>query len=407
MQPSLLFLLTFKINRMNRFLLSLAAAAFMSGSAYSMYLVGAPAGEWNPAIGIEMTEVEGGWQWSGYVGAEEYFTFATQLEASGDWSTFNANYRLNPPADGTPAASGEYTLTLGGQDAAFRGLGADCTFFISNADGNYTLTITTDGQETPVDPPTPGIASWGMIGAFNGWSGDMEMRNIANDYWAVFVPELDGEFKFRGDADWSVNYGASNGNENVSADGTYPMEANGLNFVVNDTTNINLIIDLSNSTLRVKHGGQISNLAFLGSINDWSWNLDYCFYGSLFDPGAIIITLPELPAGCQFKIADSTWSEEYTSEILDMQPGKAYNVISSGGTLNMGVSETFKDVEIMLNPTAKIMTFNGTPGSAVSEIADTEAAAEYFNLQGVRVSNPQSGMYIRVAGGKTEKVILK
>lgn len=46
-------------------------------------------------------------------------------------------------------------------------------------------------------------------------------------------------------------------------------------------------------------------------------------------------------------------------------------------------------------------------GSAVDAVSSaTTSAAEYFNLQGVRVSNPQGGMYIRVAGGKSEKVIL-
>lgn len=35
-----------------------------------------------------------------------------------------------------------------------------------------------------------------------------------------------------------------------------------------------------------------------------------------------------------------------------------------------------------------------------------EAEAVYYDLQGVRVSNPKKGVYIRVAGGKAEKVVL-
>ncbi|MDE6803884.1 MAG: hypothetical protein K2J29_04555 [Muribaculaceae bacterium] len=48
---------------MKKSLLTLASFALMAGSANAMYLIGAPAGEWNPAVGIEMEEVDGGWQW--------------------------------------------------------------------------------------------------------------------------------------------------------------------------------------------------------------------------------------------------------------------------------------------------------------------------------------------------------
>ena len=43
-------------------------------------------------------------------------------------------------------------------------------------------------------------------------------------------------------------------------------------------------------------------------------------------------------------------------------------------------------------------------GVASPEVDETEAV--YYDLQGVRVPNPQKGVYIRVAGGKAEKVVL-
>ena len=39
--------------------------------------------------------------------------------------------------------------------------------------------------------------------------------------------------------------------------------------------------------------------------------------------------------------------------------------------------------------------------------ADTNAPVEYFNLQGVRVENPENGLYIRRQGNKVSKVIIK
>lgn len=45
--------------------------------------------------------------------------------------------------------------------------------------------------------------------------------------------------------------------------------------------------------------------------------------------------------------------------------------------------------------------------SAVSGIESENAPAEYFNLQGIRVENPENGIFIRRQGGKTVKVIIK
>lgn len=47
----------------------------------------------------------------------------------------------------------------------------------------------------------------------------------------------------------------------------------------------------------------------------------------------------------------------------------------------------------------------GTTAVEAVEVAE-EAAPVYFNLQGVRVANPEKGLYIKVQGGKSTKVIL-
>ena len=46
--------------------------------------------------------------------------------------------------------------------------------------------------------------------------------------------------------------------------------------------------------------------------------------------------------------------------------------------------------------------------SGVAGVADNAAEAEYYNLQGVRVSNPAAGgIYIRRQGGQTTKFIAR
>ena len=45
--------------------------------------------------------------------------------------------------------------------------------------------------------------------------------------------------------------------------------------------------------------------------------------------------------------------------------------------------------------------------SALVDDADANAPVEYFNLQGIRVENPENGLYIRRQGSKASKVMVK
>ncbi|MDE6271237.1 MAG: immune inhibitor A [Muribaculaceae bacterium] len=54
------------------------------------------------------------------------------------------------------------------------------------------------------------------------------------------------------------------------------------------------------------------------------------------------------------------------------------------------------------------MVFKKAVVDGIAEIAaDENAPVEYFNLQGVRVANPENGLYIRRQGNKTTKVLVK
>ena len=45
--------------------------------------------------------------------------------------------------------------------------------------------------------------------------------------------------------------------------------------------------------------------------------------------------------------------------------------------------------------------------TAIEEVeAEEEAPVEYYNIQGVRVVNPEKGLYIKRQGNKVTKVIL-
>lgn len=56
----------------------------------------------------------------------------------------------------------------------------------------------------------------------------------------------------------------------------------------------------------------------------------------------------------------------------------------------------------------KNLKLNGTSSAGVNEVVvDENAPVVFYNLQGVRVANPENGVFIRVQGNKVSKVLVK
>lgn len=69
------------------------------------------------------------------------------------------------------------------------------------------------------------ITNISIIGGFNDWAGDVEMTyNAEGGYWECTTSEVTGEYKFRANHDWAINWGGSEDNleqdgANLSSDG--------------------------------------------------------------------------------------------------------------------------------------------------------------------------------------------
>ena len=63
------------------------------------------------------------------------------------------------------------------------------------------------------------VESIGMIGGFNNWGSDLEMTyNQAEGCWEATTDEVSGEYKFRVNHDWAINWGGSE--DNLVQDGS-------------------------------------------------------------------------------------------------------------------------------------------------------------------------------------------
>lgn len=114
-----------------------------------------------------------------------------------------------------------------------------------------------------------------------------------------------------------------------------------------------------------------------------------------------------IPAGVEFKIADADWDKiNYGGGLIDCNEPMEwyYNGDNSSLAEDFEGTITFTLPEVEKDPMEVLFT----KGAGVNDVAvDANAPAEYFNLQGVRVANPESGLYIVRKGGNVSKVLVK
>lgn len=73
------------------------------------------------------------------------------------------------------------------------------------------------------------------------------------------------------------------------------------------------------------------------------------------------------------------------------------------GSFGMYKDEEIKDTFVL----PELFKLDGGASVSEIEISDNDGEAVYYNLQGVKVANPENGLYIRVQGKKATKVLIR
>lgn len=170
----------------------------------------------------------------------------------------------------------------------------------------------------------------------------------------------------------------------------------------------------STTTTATLYAVDSENLTTLTTFTGWNLNagetIEYTLPSN--DVYQLRLTYNKETSGTNIGIDDFTVN--YSS------PGKApltnYNAVSTGGETSMLVEglekgKTYYFTVVAVNDEGKksadsneIMVDLSTSG--VEEInIDNDAPVEYYNLQGIRVENPGTGIYLRRQGSHVEKVI--
>lgn len=366
----------------------------LSVTTQKMYILGAMTDPvWSPAVGIEMEVIDGGWQWSGELTDTEYFSFATQLVASDtEWNIFNEHYRLSPDGgDGTSATVGRHGMHFGDPACAFKGIGMPVTYLVGIENGKYYLQVINRSGSDEV---------WSVIGSFSNWEEDVDMAQTAPGVWSVTMDVLEGEFKFRKDHSWDVNYGAGELPTGDELDCAMPVILNGPDIYINPSFRVTLTLDLNNEMLYIYLP---KPLGMRGSFNEWGWDEAYIFKQQT--PGIFTLNMDTVKADWEFKVSNDDWSENYGADFAGMLADTTYSLVPNGA--NMSINQDYKNVVWVVNLLDNTIYFYGDVDTSVDELEVSDSAARYYNLQGVEVEKPVNGLYIRVANGKSEKVLVK
>lgn len=219
-----------------------------------MYVIGDPAGGWNPTAGVLMTYDEGKYRLSRNFESNNYFSIVNQLGASeGDWETLNA-HRYGPVADGT-------LLNLEGvNEVAYPVESAWCAGF----DGFATLVFDPEAMTLTLENVTVSepfeIKSIGLIGEFNDWAGDVEMEKVSEGVYTVTVDNFGGTFKFRANGEWGHNWGAEK-DAYISGDCEVAVAENGSNFnIASVFDRVTFMLDLNAMRLKIELGSGVDGI---------------------------------------------------------------------------------------------------------------------------------------------------
>ena len=260
-----------------------------------------------------------------------------------DWAVnFGGDIKaMTGGGDNIPVEAGQYRVyfDMNNLDAI------TCTFDAKM----YGQEENSGANEEPAPEPEP-VKGWGIIGAFNGWGGDLAMT-AEGDYYVAKGAALEGELKFRKDADWAVNFGYAEGAS---------FEANAEIALAQDGGNINVpagtydvYLDAENAKAWFINDGSYPGggaapveaewglIGSLAACNNWSNNVKLYVSGDYSVAKDVAFA-----AGDQFKFRKGeAWGVELTYEgqitidakldLIDGTGGKQNSSIAEGGNFDV------------------------------------------------------------------------
>ena len=273
------------------------------------------------------------------------------------------------------------------------------TFTFKNAGEQplVVIEITYDKADEGAEEPTGALMSWD----FTKWSEETVANLKAGANWS------DDE---KGDATTNVTDGKCfwqiscteglSPEKYVMANDVVISELEGLVYTGNKNRSLAIAIDYPSTSLGTYHGP-----AYL-----WLGSKEINYF-----------IIPGVPAGATIKMGvESHNSSDARGVVLSIDE----TVLTAPDGNEVSVPTTYEEQEWIVPTTAAesndiqikntngchiyFITVTANGESTGVEIANDEnAPVEYYNLQGVRVANPENGIYVKRQGNKVQKIYVK
>ncbi|MCM1490904.1 MAG: hypothetical protein NC095_08785 [Muribaculum sp.] len=153
----------------------------------------------------------------------------------------------------------------------------------------------------------------------------------------------------------------------------------------------------------------------LMSVTDWCWMVDAVFPFALTADGEDIKSAPveggmvDFDITCLYNISSLSWGLEEDCDWIDLEKSTIdsanQKVSFAVNPLPEGVTGRTATITMNCPATPLVLTINQGDVTGVS-IVEAENSVQYFDLTGRRVANPEKGIYVKVSGNKSEKVVL-
>ena len=303
-----------------------------------------------------------------------------KLRADADWAV-----NWGADAFGMTVSNSDGNLeTKAGKYRIYANMNNPAGMTIELVAGMYGKDEPVGGTTTPEPEPEPTpVSGWGLIGAFNGWAGDLALTSDGT-YYAVKGVELEGELKFRKDGAWTVNFGYAEGAA-FEANAEIALAQDGANIVVPAGT-YDVYLDDANAkawfiTDGTYPGGGAapveSEWGLIGSLaacNSWTNNIKLYEAGEYYSAKGVTFA-----DGDQFKFRKGeTWGTEVVYEGI-VTPDAEYACAAGGGNSTISAGGVYDVYLAKSLDKFYVMTQGKTPADAgQAEVVYIDPSAETF-----------------------------
>lgn len=394
------------------FLASVLMAFCANAAATQLYLIGEPAGGWSPLNGTAMTQTEDGvFTIDVQFPATQYFGFSEQLGSTdSDWATMNGSRYGATTKDAVPV-TGDNEMLFPSENS-WKLPAGDYTFTVNTNTKVFTLGGNIDMT----------MGDLYLRGNMNNWLNEglddtYKFTTEDNSVYTLNVAELEAGVEFKiGTSDWG--YGFSSGNLLMNVDQYYATDSNGNMAMATTVSDVTITLDVTNGDLIIsKQGGEpvAKDVYVVGAFTN-TWDLNSGIKMN-HEEGTNVYTLTTDKLTGEWKLCDGTWDWSFGAGGDGILAG-VENDVWFKSSLNFPAIEGDVSLKFILvegsevagGPTPSKLSYTINIPAGVDNVAveASEAAAVYYNLQGVRISAPEAGvLYIVERGGKVTKEIAR